>query len=176
MTLFANSGIAWPKFEQQTQEAGRKSLEAASSLFKVLAAVEGKTNVVSIEELESCSRALDSAANTYALVAEQVSVDSVPTLSPSELELAAIPIHCRHYDEPFNELFLQGSNILIRDLYLELSQRAFRLSAAVRIFNPKNNAVDLAASVFQMMQLWETMAVLARVIATLGRRKPKGRG
>lgn len=176
MTLFANSGVAWPKHEQQTQDAGKKSLEAASRLFKVLAAIEGKSELIGAEDLEACSRALDSAAQTYGLVADQLAGEAdVPALSPAELELAALPTSRRYYDEPFSELFLNRNRISIRDLYLELSQRASRLSSATKVLNPNHPATDLAASIFQMMQLWESMAIIARVIATLGRR-PKRRG
>jgi ABC-type histidine transport system ATPase subunit len=40
----------------------------------------------------------------------------------------------------------------------------------VRVLEPRSEVQDLAAQVFQMMNLWESMMIIARVIAVLGRR------
>lgn len=176
MTLFANSGVAWPKFEQQTQEAGTKSLDAASHFYKLLSLIENKAQFIGTDELNSCARAFDSAGKIYASVADElVHEPDVSSMSPAELELAALPIYRRYYEEPVEELFLLRRKISIRDLYLELSQRCAQISAYVRILNPEKSSEDLASTIFQMMRLWESMSMLARAIATLSRR-PLSRG
>ena len=50
------------------------------------------------------------------------------------------------------------------------AHRRCRLASAVRVLEPRNEVQDLAAQVFQMMNLWESMMIIARVIAVLGRR------
>ena len=173
MTFFANSGIAWPRLDQQTQEAGEKSLDAAARLFKVLAAIEGKRFFIGSDDLDVCASELDRASSIYTEIAEGASNEYVKGLSPSEIEFAALPLQRSYRNDPYFELFLDHGKISIKDLYRELAQRASRLSSAVKIFNPNKEPLDLAGSAFQMMQLWDSMTTLARVIATLGRRQPK---
>ena len=171
MTLFANSGVAWPNQERVTRDAGAKSLDAASAIFRALAAIESEAQPPFDSNLERSSELLIDASNTYLAVSRQLSNEYVERLSPSELELAVLPLQRRPYDDPLFELFLNTHRISMQQLYAELSQRAERLSVAVKSLNVKQTATVIAPQVFQIFALWESMTVLARVIAILGRRR-----
>ena len=170
MTLFANSGVAWPNYEAETRTAGTQTLAAGAGLLRIFAAIEEHRAFELEGEREQCVGALTDAARTYTAVAKQLSGEAIEGLSPSELELAALPRYRYYNGDTFLDLFVGQSRIAIAQLYAELANRAGRLASAVRVLEPRNEASDLAAQVFQMMNLWESMMIIARVIAVLGRR------
>ena len=171
MTLFANSGVAWPNQERSTRDAGAKSLDAASAIFRALAAIEVGSQLPLDSNLERSSELLLQASIIYATVSRQLSNEYSERLSPSELELAALPLQRRPYDDPLFDLFTNTRRISMQQLYAELSQRAERLSVVVKSINVSQAATVVAPQVFQIFALWESMTILARVIAILGRRR-----
>lgn len=174
MVFFANSGIAWPRFEEKTRHAGASSLEAAGSLWKVFAALEGgRLEGLVTDELVEVANTLEVAATTYADVAVALKGVSVKGLTDREFELAGLPPRRYRYHE---EIFwfwevTDRRQLPIGHLYLELSRRLEILSRAVRGFEPMHERRDLAPQVFDMMAQWEMLAVLARIIAVLNRRE-----
>src|ERR1700748_3719053 len=99
MTLFANSGVAWPKQEPETKDAGAKSLDAAAALFRILATLEAESESPQALEyaLARCVDSLTEAARIYANVGDSLGGEVVRPLTPSEFELAAIPRYQRRY-------------------------------------------------------------------------------
>ena len=180
MTLFANSGVAWPRHEPETKDAGKKSLEAASDLFRILAALEGdsQTSQLTDFDLVRCAESLDQAAQSYARVGDSLAGEVVKPLTRSEFELAAVPWYWRrHIGDDFDEPpFLYRGRVPIGDLYRDLSYRLSRLASAIRALKTSENSFDLAPQVFEMLKLWESVSTLARLIATLGRRIPQAGG
>ena len=180
MTLFANSGVAWPRYESETKEAGKKTFEAASGLFRILAVLEGEVQSPQISEFEltRCAESLDQAARVYARVGETLAEETVKWLTPSEYELAGLPRYSRRFveDDYYVSPFLYRGEVSIGDLYRDLSHRLTRLAAAIRNLRVEGPNVDLAPQVFDVLRLWETVSTLARLIATLGRRSPTATG
>ncbi len=171
MTLFENSGIDWPDLEKETRKTGGNVLNAISELFSVFASIEMGDS--SFRDLSHIEESLANAGYSYALVAKQLSEEFADSLSPSELELASLPIQRLPYDDPLFALFLNTPRVSMHQLYFELSQRTARLRTAIRVFNPNLEATDLAPQVFQMMSLLDSMIIIARVIAVIGRRQSR---
>ena len=180
MTLFANSGVAWPRHEAETKDAGQKSLEAASGLFRILASLEAESHPAKLGdyELNRCAESLDQAAQIYARVGDELSREAVRQMSASEFELAAIPRYRRGYaDEEFEvSPYPYRGRLLVGDLYKDLSHRLRRLASAIRALKTSERSFDLAPQVFDMLRLWESISSLARLIATLGRRTAQSGG
>ena len=179
MTLFANSGVAWPKHEPATKEAGKKTLEATSGVFKVLAAIEGGSHPSQMSELDlvRCAETINEAATTYAKIGEDLRGEVVDPLTPSELEMAAI--HTRRYrryvDDEFYEMpYRFDEHLEIGLLYRDLAHRLRRLASTIRTLKTSESSFDLAPQVFQIFGLLESVTTLARLIATLGRRSIAG--
>lgn len=170
MTLFANSGVAWPKQEEETSRAGGNVLDAGSTLFQVLASMERGNYYSDRDNLVRSADLLSSAARSYADVAEKLSDEFVDSLSPSEMEEASLPMR-RSFDDPLFALFLDKRRVSLHQLYSELSHRTARLSLLISIFDPKLGPALIAPQVFQMMNLWDSMTILARAIAVMGRRR-----
>jgi hypothetical protein len=178
MTLFANSGVAWPRHEPETKDAGAKSLEAASGLFRILGTLEADSQAAQPMEFEigRCAESLNEAAQIYTRVAESLAGELVSPLTPSEIELAAVPRYQRRYidDDFYEPPFRYRGPVPIGELYRDLAHRLSRLASAVRMLNTSERNFDLAPQVFEILKLWESVSTLARLIATLGRRSPRG--
>lgn len=174
MTLFANSGVAWPRHEKETKEAGKKSLEAASQIFRILADMESRSesDQVSQFDLNQSAEHLELAGKTYQRVAESLSGETTPRLTGSELELAGVNGQWRRFvDEDLYDLrFPYRGQIPIGELYRDLSHRLARLANAVRHLNVRGETFDVAPQVFHILRQWELISTLSRIIATLGRR------
>lgn len=174
MTLFANSGVAWPRHEQETKEAGKNSLESASLIFQILAKMESGTdfNQASEFDLTRCAEGLEQASKTYKRVAESLSGEVAQRLTGSELELAGVSEQWRWFiDDEFYDLrFPYRGQIPVGELYRDLSHRLLRLANAIRQLNFGASAFDAAPQVFQILRQWELISTLSRLIATLGRR------
>ena len=172
MTFFANSGVAWPKFEQETREAGTESLDAASRIWKILAALEDRDGRnVEREEFTKCAKSLQHASDIYNKVAIELRYEKVASITPAELDLAAL--HHPYYDGNifFYKMFIEDSDISVGRLYDELAQRTAHLAASIRAFEVERDNADLAPQAFQLMKQWEILAVLGRVVAVLNRRQ-----
>ena len=120
MTFFANSGVTWPNIEHETREAGAKSLDAASRIWKILAALEDRENhSPKQEDLVSCAYSLQSASDIYSKIADQLKHETVEGITPAELDLAALNVPPRYIyrDMPFYKLFLNDSSISVGRLY-----------------------------------------------------------
>lgn len=175
MTIFANSGVAWPKHEPATKEAGEKTLEATSGVFKVLAAIEGGSHPSQTSELDfaRCAETINEAAAIYAKIAEDLGSEIVDPLTPSEIEMAAINIrrYPRYIDDDFYWApYRYGGQLIIGLLYRDLAHRLRRLASTIRTLKTSESGFDLAPQVFQIFGLLESVTTLARLIATLGRR------
>lgn len=176
MTFFANSGTTWPHYDGQTRRAGTQSLEAASRLWKIFAALEsGDSRNISREDIIACADQLQEAAGIYGRIGDALSNATVSGLTPAELELAALQLPYRYGEDPF----FDRSSLPIGKLYLDLSQRALILASLVRTFQLSDERRpheidDLAPQVFLMMRQWEALAILGRVIAVLNRRPRAG--
>ena len=172
MTFFANSGIAWPKLEQQTREAGADSLEGGSQLWMLFARLErGAPEPGNRDAIAQAAEQLDRASNVYRSIAAQLDGQIVDGLSPSELELAAVRVRPTSYDEEWAlDRLERMRHIPIAESYRELSRRLRTLASNLRAFAPNREDTDLAPSVFGMMRQWEMIASLARIIAVVSRR------
>jgi hypothetical protein len=177
MTLFANSGVAWPKHEPETKDAGAKSLDAASGLFRILATLEaGPQSPQSLDyELARCVESLNEAARIYASVGDSLAGEVVRPLTPSEFELAALPRYQRRYidDDFYDRRFPYRGAMPIGELYADLAHRLSRLASSIKTLKTSERSFDLAPQVFEILKLWESVSTLSRLIATLGRRDPQ---
>ena len=85
--------------------------------------------------------------------------------------LRGLPGYGRRFpDKRYEARFLSRGQFSVGDLYGDLSHRLGRLATAVRTLRVGSQSVDMAPQVFEMMNLWESITILARLIATLGRR------
>lgn len=176
MTFFANSGVAWPKLQFETQNAGSASLRAASRLWSLFSVLEsGDRGALQSIDIAGCARELNDASAIYHKIAADLRHVEAEPLTPAEIEVAALPhLPYSSYDAPWL-LFplLNGRrSIDIGALYLELAQRSETLSAAVRTLPFERDELDLAPWVFDMMRQWEFLSVLGRALAVLNRRPP----
>lgn len=181
MTFFANSGIAWPKYEEDSRRAGTMSLDAISQVWQLFASLEARSerfdgNV----DGSSVSHSADSfqkAAGTYYRMADGLEDVFIDHLSGAEVELAGINLpNRRFYDGPYSDwlgdLFSRGS-IPIGRVYKELAQRAEHLSSSIRAIEIRRDNSILAPQVFQIMKQLETLAILGRIVAVLNLRRPE---
>lgn len=177
MTLFANSGVAWPRHEQETKEAGKKSLESASQIFQILANMESGTEFNQSSELDRtrCAEGLEQASMIYKRVAESLSGEAAMRLTGSEFELAGVNELWRGFwgDEFYSVRRPYTGQIPIDELYRDLSHRLIRLASAIRQIDLSVSAFDAAPQVFQILRQWELISTLSRLIATLGRRSTR---
>lgn len=176
MTFFANSGTAWPRYESETREAGGDALDAASQLWKIFSILERdrqeSNQTITPEMMQNCAYKLDSASSVYRDIALQIGEEYIEGLTLADVELAALhPYRSGPYDEEFMELF-RGGRLSGAKLYVELAQRLAALASSVRAFEPRRQRRDLAPQIFRMMQEWERVDQLGRVIAVVNRREP----
>jgi hypothetical protein len=180
MTFFANSGVAWPNLEKQTQEAGAKSLDAGSRIWKILAHLENRQEQhLDRREIIICAESFQRASDLYSEIAGRLRYEKVDRITPAEIDLAAVNIPARPYyyderfyygDSLFYEMFLYRSEVSLGDLYRELAQRTTHLAASLRAFEIERENEDLAPQAFQLMKQWEILATLGRVVAVINRR------
>jgi hypothetical protein len=173
MMFFANSGVAWPKLEQQTRQAGSDSLEAASHLWRFIARLERRqSEPIDLDDLLQCIEQLDRASRAYSKIASELTGEIVGGLTDSEFEAVGLrrgPY--AYYDDWSLRSFLEEDvGVPIGYLYLDLSRRIELLASALRVFEPNREDRDLVPSVFGMMRQWERIATTGRIIAILNRR------
>ena len=172
MTFFANSGISWPNLHTITSDAGSKTLDAASDLLEILAALEGDTDKDLQTIKNNASRKLDKAITLYKKILDDVDDVPLAPLSTAEYELASIehfppfPIY-----PPYTRDGYLGSP---RQLYSEIIVRLQTLSSRLTDFDVAKPKEQLAYQAFQLMHDWERLAILARIIAVANRRPRKG--
>lgn len=180
MTFFANSGVSWPKYENDTKRAGTLSLNAFSQIWKLLAELESRSEALhGSADFTNSAESLKDAANTYDRMAEDLRDVSIAPLTPAEFELAGINLPSRRFysddrylSDSFFGLFIEGSVVLGR-LYKELSQRTAILASSMRAFEIQRSNADLVPQAFQFMKQIEVLATLGRVIAVLNQRNPQ---
>ncbi|WP_321870688.1 hypothetical protein [Burkholderia ubonensis] len=181
MTFFANSGVAWPKVEYLTRDAGTRSLDAASQIWKLLADLEAlDQRHPEQSDIFRCVQNLELASKSYYEIANLLGNEMVSSMTPAEIELAAVTIPPRYAYYPerffypndrFYDLFLGDGDISVAALYREMAQRMSALAIAIRTFDVDHDErANLAPQAFQMMKQWEMLATLGRIIAVLGRR------
>lgn len=179
MMLFANSGLAWPRHEPATKEAGKKALEATSGIFKVLAAIEGGAPPSQTNELDLVRYAaeINEAAMAYAKISDDLRGEVIEPLTRSEIEMAAIDNrqYRRYIDGEIHERsYRYDGHLDIGLLYRDLAHRLRRLASAIKTLKTSESSFDLAPQVFQIFDLLGSSIMLARLIATLGRRSNAG--
>ncbi|TCG08843.1 hypothetical protein BZM27_09335 [Paraburkholderia steynii] len=172
MTFFANSGVTFPKFEEDTHAAGSEALEAAASIWRMFAALErNEGQSIQRSEVDDCAQMLLRAASTYHYIATELRNVHVRTLTPAEFQQAAIPHHFTYDVEPLNSMIF-SPQINMGDLYREIAQRAELLSSTLKIIPFDRDIADLAPQVFNTMRQWEYLSYLGRVVSVLNRRPP----
>jgi hypothetical protein len=180
MTLFANSGVAWPTLEEATRLAGARSLDAFSQIWQVLADLEGRRErSFGTSDLLPSAESLQEASSAYARIAEELRGVIIDRMTPAELDIAGINVPSRRllYSDPdywshsFFRLFLENG-VQLGSLYRELAQRTANLASSIRAFEVRRPNADLAPQAFQLMQQLETLAILGRAVAVLNQRRP----
>lgn len=172
MTFFANSGAAWPDFDNETREAGSDALRAASRLFNIFANLEsGESLTITRNDVETCARDLEGVAKTYESIARRLGPAAISGVMITDEEVAEwfgpFP-----FVESWPRDWITGGSILIGAVFEELSHRARNLVSAIRAVEPNVKGRDLAPSVFRILAQWEALERLARFVAVVNRNKP----
>jgi hypothetical protein len=161
---------------QITAQAGAQSLDAGSDLWAIFRDLEGYGSPPDIvNRAQATANKLRNAAELYRGVLAQVGDESIAPLSPAELEVAAFDL----FEFDFSYYPFARRNILSgldtpREFYQELITRLQTLAASLANLNLFGSKESLAPTAFQIMRLWERLAVLARVIAVINRRERRG--
>jgi hypothetical protein len=146
MTFFANSGFKFPDLEQPTREAGRRTLGAASELWRIFSIIEGREEGRIEPEpalIRSCSEALVESASIYRGLLQQIPDEYVPALSRAEFELTAI----RNYPSDIFYDSMPFSRNTVRAMYEEVIRRLDILAAELRVVGGGGNKRDLMGPV-----------------------------
>lgn len=168
MTFFANSGVAWPKVEHETSQAGAEALSAASDIFSALAKIERgeDTDVAFPTTMSDAGIKLQRAIDIYKHILLTFGDRVLPPLSPAEYELASIEPYWT-YDELWRpDLGLNTAH----QLYSELIMRLTAVRSRALHFPTNKPKYDVAINAFELMLEWEKAARLARVISVFNRR------
>lgn len=86
MTFFANSGVAWPRYEEEMRQAGAKSLDAISQTWRLFADLEGRREDVHVDTptLFRSAESLQEASSSYSLIAGHLRGVIVDPITPAE--------------------------------------------------------------------------------------------
>jgi hypothetical protein len=166
VTIFANSGPKWRTTEETTTNAGTQALEAASGLWRLLAAIESGKGADQSKTVARAYEKVTAAMELYESIVPTVDDSPLPPLSPAEFQGAALYPYPSHPDASFIEYSSASPQKLYRELITRLDTLRRRLNS-LDLQKPKE---DLAPQAFQLMQDWEALARLGRVIAVINRR------
>jgi hypothetical protein len=175
MTFFSNSGVKFPNLEQPTRDAGQRALGAASDLWRLFAVIEGREEDKEHNEAEiirACSEKLMQSAAIYRTILNQIPDEYVSPLTPAEMELAGIWQYWQFRLPEHRDYFMYHLNA--RNLYRDVILRLETLDAQLRTTVVGGNKRDLMRPVFSMMEQWEQLALLGRIIAIVNHRNLVG--
>jgi hypothetical protein len=173
MTFFANAGISWPNVEAQLREAGTQALDAGAHFWGFIAAMErwspdGHEDFEVAEHLRDiCIGKLLRAADIYSNNLKSIGDIQVRQLDQAEIELVD------GLRPPSDRFRIVGRSFNMRQLYEVLIQRIRELAQQLAHLEVRRRK-EITPLVFQNMQQWERIAMLARLIAVLNLRPNAG--
>jgi len=180
MTFFANAGLKWPKFEDQSRDAGQTAMSAASDIWRLFSILEGIKESPAdrpweLKDLQDKSAAdLRRASKTYANMAASIGAEYVRPLSSAEFEVAALAPEFQ--DNAFAFGFRASrfhDELQPRRSYQALADWLSAIADQIEALDLTQGQMQkLSSQVFRIMRRWEVASNLARAIAVLNRRQP----
>ena len=173
MTFFANAGINWPNVEAQLREAGTHALDGGAHFWGFITALErsspdgGEDFRFAEQVRDICIRRLLEAADIYSANLKSIGDINVRQLDQSEVQLID------GLRPPSDRFLIEGRSLNVRQLYELLIRRIREFAEQVSNLDVRRPK-ELTPRVFQSMQHWERIAVLARLIAVLNLRPNAG--
>ncbi len=191
MTLFANADVRWPNLEVQLKSAGTNALSGASSFWRLLALIEGRSNkaVTSSDEKQirdECVNLFRKSIETYRDCAKKLGKDQFEKFTPSEIELGALAsllhgdgdyppyFYVPPLDPAQVEKLFNGSSTFGK-IYGELASRIQTLVSELSGLELNIDKLDLSPSIFRMMDQWDKISLIARGVAVANRREIPGK-